>query len=258
MTIKIRHKFVSQKADSTDGSLIKPSNWNDDHTISLEPMTIIGNSSNEPGEADAIIVGHGLMFEGTRLDATRPGRLVFHFGNTPPPGTLKANGAEVSRSTYARLFAVIGTRFGVGNGTTTFNLPDARGYFIRGFDDGRGVDAGRGLGSFQDDENKSHNHGASTGEAGWHGHAANSNAAGNHNHTVEIMGNSDSDHANNVTRGANRTVRSGIYTTSTNGLHNHLIYVDGNGTHTHPVSIAASGGNESRPKNLAALICIEF
>jgi len=67
-----------------------------------------------------------------------------------PTGWLKADGSAVSRTDYANLFTAIGTMFGLGDGTTTFNLPDLRGEFVRGFDDGRGVDAGRILGSAQD------------------------------------------------------------------------------------------------------------
>ncbi len=67
-----------------------------------------------------------------------------------PSGWLKCDGSAVSRTTYANLFAAISTLFGAGDGSTTFNLPDLRGEFIRGFDDGRGVDSGRVLGSFQD------------------------------------------------------------------------------------------------------------
>jgi phage-related tail fiber protein len=78
-----------------------------------------------------------------------PGMVFFHAANTPPPGAIKANGAAVSRTTYAALFAVIGTTFGVGNGTTTFNVPDLRGEFVRGWDDARGVDTGRVFGSAQ-------------------------------------------------------------------------------------------------------------
>lgn len=84
---------------------------------------------------------------------------VGHFAmSSPPQGWLKANGAAVSRSAYSRLFNRIGTRFGNGNGTTTFNLPDLRGEFIRGWDDSRGVDSGRSFGSFQADELKRHRH----------------------------------------------------------------------------------------------------
>ena len=79
------------------------------------------------------------------------GEVAFFARSTPPSGWLKANGAAVSRTTYAALFAAIGTTFGTGDGSTTFNLPDLRGEFIRSVDDGRNVDIGRGLGSSQGD-----------------------------------------------------------------------------------------------------------
>lgn len=88
------------------------------------------------------------------------GDVKFWPTNSAPPGWLKANGAAVSRTTYAALFAVIGTTYGAGDGSTTFNLPDLRGEFLRGLDDGRGVDSGRAIGSAQADEFKSHDHGA--------------------------------------------------------------------------------------------------
>lgn len=77
---------------------------------------------------------------------------------TAPAGWLKCNGAEISRTTYAALFAIVGTTFGAGNGTTTFNLPDMRGEFIRGLDDGRGVDTGRAMGSAQASDIEPHSH----------------------------------------------------------------------------------------------------
>ncbi len=70
-------------------------------------------------------------------------------GATAPTGWLLCQGQTVSRTTYAALFAAIGTAFGVGDGSTTFGLPDMRGEFPRGLDAGRGVDAGRTLGSAQ-------------------------------------------------------------------------------------------------------------
>lgn len=51
---------------------------------------------------------------------------------TPPEGTLVCNGGAVSRTAYAELFAVLGTKYGAGDGSTTFNLPDLRGRFICG------------------------------------------------------------------------------------------------------------------------------
>lgn len=87
-----------------------------------------------------------------------PGSVLWYAANTPPTGYLKANGDAVSRTTYATLFAAIGTTFGSGDGSTTFNLPDLRGEFIRGWDDGRGVDTGRIFGSSQGQAIQAHTH----------------------------------------------------------------------------------------------------
>lgn len=86
------------------------------------------------------------------------GQVAYFARNTAPTGWLKANGAAISRTAYADLFAAIGTTFGAGDGFNTFNLPDLRGEFVRGWDDARGVDTGRAFGSFQADEFKSHSH----------------------------------------------------------------------------------------------------
>ena len=75
-----------------------------------------------------------------------------------PTGFLECNGSAMSRTVYAALFLAIGTAYGAGNGSTTFNIPDLRGEFIRGFDNGRGADSGRGLGSYQAHSYQSHNH----------------------------------------------------------------------------------------------------
>ena len=87
-----------------------------------------------------------------------PGHVTYFARTSAPPGYLKANGALVSRTAYAALFAAISTTFGAGDGVTTFRLPDLRGEFLRGLDDGRGVDAGRGIGTWQGDDVKSHAH----------------------------------------------------------------------------------------------------
>lgn len=94
--------------------------------------------------------------------------------NDCPPGTvitlaspniptayrlLKCNGAAVSRTAYAELFAAVGTYFGAGDGVNTFNVPDARGEFPRYADDGRGIDAGRVVGSKQNHAMQDHYHG---------------------------------------------------------------------------------------------------
>ena len=73
-------------------------------------------------------------------------------------GTLECDGSAVSRTTYAALFAIAGTTYGVGDGSTTFNLPDLRGEFMRGFDNGRGVDTSRVEGSTQAELLAAHTH----------------------------------------------------------------------------------------------------
>jgi microcystin-dependent protein len=75
-----------------------------------------------------------------------------------PSGWLECDGAAVSRTTYATLFGLIGTTYGAGNGTTTFNVPDLRGEFIRGYDHGRGVDTARAFASAQSGAIESHTH----------------------------------------------------------------------------------------------------
>ena len=92
------------------------------------------------------------------FEETFSGAVQFFARNTAPTGWLKANGAAISRTTFSALFDAIGTTFGSGDGSTTFNLPDMRGEFPRGWDDGRGVDSGRDFGTEQGDEFRSHNH----------------------------------------------------------------------------------------------------
>ncbi len=103
------------------------------------------------------------------------GKLAFELSNTARPGYLKINGALLTRTTYADLWAWAqanttivtdanwtaqdwGT-FSSGDGATTFRLPEFRGEFPRFFDDGRGVDTGRVLGRYQADNFKLHTHG---------------------------------------------------------------------------------------------------
>jgi microcystin-dependent protein len=72
-----------------------------------------------------------------------PGALMPYAGSTAPWGYLICGGQAVSRTLYAKLFSVIGTTYGAGNGSTTFNLPDLRGRTTFGLDNMNGTDAGR-------------------------------------------------------------------------------------------------------------------
>lgn len=88
-----------------------------------------------------------------------PGTVSFYAGPTAPPaGWLKCNGAALSRTVYADLYAVIGVTYGAGVFGDQFQVPDLRGEFVRGWDDGRNVDPGRSFGSWQADQFRSHSH----------------------------------------------------------------------------------------------------
>lgn len=117
---------------------------------------VIGPSESCVVLTNADVTGWLAVFIGGGGGST--GQLAAFAMNAAPTGWLKANGAAVSRTTYAALFTAIGTTFGAGDGSTTFNLPDERGEFIRGWDDGRGVDSGRVFGSWQADQMQSHTH----------------------------------------------------------------------------------------------------
>ncbi len=135
-------------------------------------------SGSEEGDEDVYLPIDGIAVDSHKLggksasnyalasdvSALLPSGVILPFaGGAIPAGFLLCNGAALSRTSYATLFAAIGTTYGRGNGSTTFNLPDLRGEFIRGADNGRGVDNGRALGSsqrgsqiFLDDGNNSH------------------------------------------------------------------------------------------------------
>ena len=100
---------------------------------------------------DALTQLNALLTGYTANSFCPSGMVMIFAGDFAPAGWLKANGAAVSRTVYAQLFNAIGTRFGAGDGHSTFNLPDLRGEFPRFWDDGRGIDIGRALGSFQSD-----------------------------------------------------------------------------------------------------------
>lgn len=153
-----------------------------------------------------------------------------------PPGFLKANGAEVSRTAYARLFDRIGTTFGSGNGSTTFNLPDLRGEFLRGWDNGRGVDSSRAIGSGQIDTLQYHTHALPTGTGPGGGGA---------------WGIGDEAWQESVTGGAsiNDSPASSAKAST---------FYKSNGEATNTTWPTGDFGGETRPRNVALLFCIKY
>lgn len=157
------------------------------------------------------------------------GAVCFVAQNTAPTGWLKANGAAVSRTTYADLFAALGTTFGAGNGSTTFNLPDLRGEFPRCWDDGRGIDSGRLLGSAQAQDYQSHNHGVTD-----PGHV--------HYFNYQVPLN---------TGDTDRGSESSLFSVDNSVIPN-------TASNTTGISIQNSGATETRPRNIALLAIIKF
>jgi len=155
--------------------------------------------------------------------------MAFGFGSEPP-GWLIADGSAVSRATYASLFAAISTLHGAGDGSTTFNLPDLRGIFVRG----SGSQTVGGItysGTFPQKETdlfRSHTH-AVTDPTHRHSYT---DQVSNSNGNFTTAGGTGQDGASDLGR------QTGFSATG--------------------ISIQASGGAETRPANIALLYCIKF
>ena len=95
---------------------------------------IVGNGTDNNSRSNALTVDWSGNVEasGGIMAVSMAGMIQMFAGSTAPTGWLLCNGSAVSRTDYAALFAVIGTTYGVGDGSTTFNLPDMRGEFPLG------------------------------------------------------------------------------------------------------------------------------
>lgn len=170
-------------------------------------------------------------------------------GAAAPTGWLKANGAQVSKEAYPSLYAAIGdiyTPAGQSPASGSFFLPDLRGMFPRFLDDGRGQDPGRSLGSNQGDQLAAHAHGGRTSEAGDHAHDS-SFGEGNKYTAAAPYGTSPHRPGNR-----NAGASGGI------DYDNYAWQTSTDGRHAHEFTTGVTGGNETRPKNVALLACIKY
>lgn len=150
------------------------------------------------------------------VTAFQSGQLVPFCGAAPPVGTLAANGAAVSRTTYAKLFAAIGTTYGPGDGSTTFNLPN----FAPG-SVARAVGTGFTLGTSDNGQVISHTHAPTLTAAGLHTHpGSTTSAVADHQHTG-TTGNVSNDHTHAFTTGTESTTHTHSGTTAGAGGHAH-------------------------------------
>ena len=229
--ITIRDRKALRFRDTSNSNFVAlraPSNAASDITLTLPDSD--GNA-NDVLQSD----GSGNLSFAALPQAVPTGSVHMMATTTVPSGYLKCNGAAVSRTTYADLFAIIGTTHGAGNGSSTFNVPDLRGEFVRGWDDSRGVDSGRNFGSAQSDQNQQHNHSASA--------TSTVNDPG-HIHQVQY---SNSDSGDGVIEESGTGLSGQEPTLSaTTGI-----------TVSTSVSIGNSGGSEARPRNIAMMYVIK-
>ena len=156
------------------------------------------------------------------VSAFQSGQFVQFAGAAPPVGTLAANGAAVSRTTYAKLFAAIGTTYGPGDGSTTFNLPNvAAGQVLRA--------SGTGFTLAANDNGAviSHTHTATTANSPSHTHSGSSvSTVADHQHTG-TTGTVSNDHTHGFTTGGQSTGH--VHTGTTDGVGNHNHTMSGKG-----------------------------
>jgi len=213
------------------------------------------------------------------LDASLVASVTSFARPTPPDGWLLCDGEEVSRTNYARLFEAIGTIYGEGDGSTTFNLPDMRGLFVRGHDSSGKHDLKREFGSYQDDQIQSHSHSdsghshsGSTASSGSHAHSGLIGDSGSHDHNGSISNSGSHDH-NGFTKsdgshqhklyfgmeeekkifgssssssvfallyGLAESIHDNAKYVYENGLHSHYFLTNGAGSHSHTLSISSA------------------
>jgi len=200
---------------------------NDNAATTTVPVVLPGNPSTSLQAAPKQYV------DTAQTTAAPPGAIMAFAGTSAPTGWLAANGALVSRTTYAALFAAIGTTWGAGDGSTTFGLPDLRGTFLRG----SGTNAtgsssgavGPAVGTYAADTYQNHDHTASQVP---------------HNHTVTAVtsGNGGAYAAGSF--GAIGSLNTSSPTTST-------------ATPAVTVNTSTTGGTETRPKNYGVLYIIK-
>jgi microcystin-dependent protein len=167
-------------------------------------------------------------------------------GTTAPTGWLICDGSQVSRTTYADLYAVIGNNFGSGNGTTTFHLPDLRGRFVRGRANGQTTDPDR---AGRTALNSGGNTGDNVGSAQAYATARPSNAF--------VTGNESANHTHPQTEARGATggsflAATQVATTAGNNVSTGIQ----SSNHTHTVT--SGGDNETRPINVYVNYIIKF
>lgn len=232
------------------------------------------------------VSGPGLQSVRNNLDSGPIGTIAAYVGNSVPEGWLECDGDTVSKTTYNELYSVIGNTFNTGGETSTeFRLPDLRGQFLRGWDNNKGVDTGRTLGSTQTEQTKSHTHSITD---GGHNHTLTEN---NHTHVLTDGGHTHkyvttdmaavsssllSPHGISQVTGTNTVIKQlafeiGYESNQTSGANvwntsnsNANITIGSAKTNisiastTTNITINSTGGSETRPTNVAVMYVIKY
>jgi microcystin-dependent protein len=195
------------------------------------------------------------FYTGTQWTGIIPtGTVEAYFGQNIPEGWLLCDGSEISRSTYSDLFSAIGTSCGYGDNSTTFNLPDLRGRFLRGVSDVSGNDpdassrsamnlggnTGNHIGSLQGDATKSPVN------------AFINSSNGDHSHSIGWVIDGGVVSGNIYNPGASSA--TGHFSTTGYGMVGGG-YVGTAGNHSHSIS---GGDSETRPKNVYVKYIIKY
>ena len=210
---------LAKMAGGTDGNLIT-------YDASGDPAYVATGSSGQALTSN----GAGAAPTFQTVVNVPVGTVIWYGGSTAPTGYLKCNGDAIANGSgttqgvtanFAALYAITGA-----------TLPDIRGEFIRGFDDGKGTDSGRAIRSTQAEAYKSHAHDA----------AHDVNDPG---HTHTHSGSSDSADSGSHTAASTIGGTLNNISTSTTGI-------------TVDIAVEAEGGTETRPRNVALLACIKY
>jgi microcystin-dependent protein len=226
--------------------------------------TVLTNLQNGIFDGDVAISGR-ISGDGS----VPPGAIVDFFVDAIPDGWYELNGQAIPRTgAGAALFAIFGTIYGVGDGATTFNLPNINGRYRRS----RNVAAGFDLGGTQANQNKTHTHtasgstsvtvdavgnhdhgGATGGQSASHTHTGTSDSGGSHTHT----GSTDSQgaHTHTVTAmvqsnqgtagGSNQLGSNTSIDTSSAGAHTHSLSINSGGAHTHGFTTGSTSNDHT-------------
>lgn len=187
--------------------------------------------------------------EAAALASKPTGEIYTVAGSSVPLGSLAADGAAVSRTTYADLFSVIGTTYGSGDGSTTFNVPN----MVDRFAGGAGNDWT--LGEYFSDQVGAHTHTGTTAADGGHTPTGTTSTDGDHSHSFGVS--TKTGGANTYLSKLDDDIESS-QSTGTAGDHSHTVTMDAVPDHTHTFTTDSTGGTHTVPQGVALLWCIKY